>query len=112
MKVVEAQKAAQSPNPHQVDARLLHENDHIQVVAINLQPGEALKRHVTPVDVCFYVLEGRGVAEIGEERQEVSADMLIDSPARIPHRLLNESDAMFRFLVLKTPKPTESTRIL
>ena len=68
--------------------------------------------HVTPVDAFFYVLEGSGVVEIGGERQTVSRDMLIDSPARIPHRLLNEGDEAFRFLVVKTPKPTNSTKIL
>jgi len=39
-------------------------------------------------------------------------DMLIESPARIPHRLLNQGDEVFRFLVVKTPKPTRATRIL
>jgi mannose-6-phosphate isomerase-like protein (cupin superfamily) len=29
------------------------------------------------VDVFFYVLEGKGVVEIGDETQEVSRDMLI-----------------------------------
>ena len=49
-----------------------------------------------------------------DEREEVSPDMLIESPARIPHRLLNEneSDAVFRFLVVKTPRPTGATKVL
>ena len=38
--------------------------------------------------------------------------MLIDSPARIPHRLIKESGAVFRFLVIKTPRQSESTRVL
>jgi len=58
------------------------------------------------------VLEGSGIVEIGGERQTVSRDMLVDSPARIPHRLLNKGDKTFRFLVVKTPKPTSSTKIL
>ena len=32
MKVVDANKAAQTPNPHRVDARNLHANDHVQVM--------------------------------------------------------------------------------
>lgn len=60
------------------------------------------------------MLAGRGIVEIGDEREEVSPDMLVVSPARIPHRLLNEgeSDAVFRFLVVKTPRPTKATKIL
>jgi len=79
---------------------------------VTLQPGEALKLHITPVDVFFYVLEGRGIVEIGDEREEISTDTLTVSPARIPHRLLNESDTIFRFLVVKTPRPTQTTHIL
>ena len=79
---------------------------------ITLQPGEALKRHMTPVDVIFYVLEGTGVVEIGNERATVGKDTLIESPARIPHRWMNESGLIFRVLVVKVPKPTEETKLL
>ena len=112
MRIVDAMTAAQTANPHQVDVRGLHENDHVQVVMVTLQPGEALKRHITPVDVCFYVLDGEGIIEIGDEQAHVSKDMLIDSPARVPHRLSNPSNSKFRFLVIKTPRPTARTQIL
>jgi mannose-6-phosphate isomerase-like protein (cupin superfamily) len=64
------------------------------------------------VDVFSYVLEGQGIVEIGGEQQTVSADTLIESPARIPHRLLNPGDGVFRVLVVKTPRPTEATQVL
>jgi len=99
-------------NPHGVDVKKLYDTENAVVVHITLQPGEGLKRHITPVDVAFYVLEGRGVVEIGEERQECGPDTLIESPGRIPHRWTNESDAPFRVLVIKVPRPTESTRLL
>ncbi len=112
MNIVNALKASESPNPHGVSTRGLLATEHVQVVMVTLQPGEKLKLHITPVDAFFYVLEGEGIVEIGGEQQPVSADMLIESPVRIPHRLLNESDAVFRFLVVKTPRPTKSTKIL
>lgn len=112
MKIVKALKAPETPNPHDVSARGLHNTEHVQVSMVTLKPGEALKRHVTPVDVFFYILEGEGVVEIGDEQERVSTDMLIDSPARIPHRLLNEGDSDFRFLVVKTPRPTRATKVL
>jgi mannose-6-phosphate isomerase-like protein (cupin superfamily) len=67
---------------------------------------------ITPVDVFFYVLEGSGIVEIGDEKQTVGKDMLVESPARIPHTWLNISDALFRVLVVKVPKPTEETKLL
>lgn len=112
MKTVKTLEAPEAPNPHRVSARALHDTEHVQVSMVTMKPGEALKRHVTPVDVFFYILEGEGIVEIGEEREQVSADQLIDSPAQIPHRLLNESDREFRFLVVKTPRPTRSTKVL
>ena len=112
MIIIDALTATDDPNPHGVSARGLHATEHVQVIMVTLQPGEALKLHITPVDVFFYVLEGRGIVEIGDEREQISADTLTISPARIPHRLLNESDTLFRFLVVKTPRPTKTTRIL
>ncbi len=112
MKKVKWQDLAPIENPHKVDARRLYDAQHAQVVHITLQPGEKLIRHITPVDVAFYVLEGEGVVEIGEERETVGPDTLIESPARIPHCWYNEGDKPLRFLVIKVPRPTESTKLL
>lgn len=112
MKIVDAYSAPEGPNPHGVSARAVHANEHAQVTLLTLQPGEALKLHATPVDVFFFALEGRGIVEIGGERAEVGPNTLIDSPARIPHRLLNEGEGVFRCLVVKTPAPKEATKLL
>ena len=112
MKIVKSWEAPEGQNPHGVSARPLHGNEHVQVTMVTLQPGEALKLHVTPVDVFFYVLEGSGVVEIGGEQQSISKDMLIESPARLAHRLLNPGQEVFRFLVVKTPAQKEQTKIL
>jgi len=64
------------------------------------------------VDVFFYVLEGTGSVEIGDEKKEASKDMLVESPAGIPHRWMNESTGVFRVLVVKIPRPTSETKLL
>ncbi len=112
MKITDAFDVPDMENAHGVSAKPLHSTEHVQTVMITLQPGEALKLHLTPVDAFFYVLEGEGVVEIGGEEARVHKDQLIDSPARIPHRLWNESDAVFRFLVVKTPRQKEKSRLL
>ena len=93
-------------NPHNVDARNLYNRDEAVVVVITLTPGQSLKRHITPVDVIFYVLEGEGIVEIGEEKQKVSKDTLIESPKDILHCWYNESENPLKVLVIKAPKPT------
>jgi quercetin dioxygenase-like cupin family protein len=110
MRALEVKNAEINENPHKADARTLYSTEKAMIVHIMLKPGESLKRHITPADVAFYVLEGKGIIETGEERKEVGPDMIIESLARIPHRWINEGSGVFR--VLKLPRPTESTRIL
>ncbi|HPY60797.1 MAG TPA: cupin domain-containing protein [Methanospirillum sp.] len=112
MIITKLSEVEKSPNPHNVDARKVFDSPHATVVVITLQPGESLKKHKTPVDVFFYVLEGTGIVEIGDEQAEVTKDSLVESPARIPHRWINESSEVFRVLVAKVPKPVEETKLL
>ena len=112
MKIIEAKKTDMLKNPHGVKVSKLYDTTHAQAIHITLEPGESLKKHITPVDVFFYVLEGTGVVEIGEEEREVSQDTLIDSPAKIPHCWYNNGDKILRILVVKVPRPAESTRLL
>lgn len=112
MKITEVAKVVSGQNPHHVDARKIYDTPHAMAVVITLKPGESLRKHITPVDVFFYVLEGTGAVEIGSEKQTVEKDHLVESPAMIPHRWSNESGAVFRVLVVKVPKPTEETKLL
>ena len=112
MDIVNAREADLTKNPHQVKASRLYDTEHAQVVHLTLEPGESLKKHMTPVDVFFYVLEGSGIVEVGNDTKEVGPDTLISSPARIAHNWTNQSDKPFRALVVKVPRPTEATKLL
>ncbi len=112
MNIISINNADSSQNPHKVDARKIYDTKNAQVIHLTLNPGESLKRHITPVDVFFYVLEGKGIVEIGDEKKEVGLDILIESPAKIVHCWYNESNEILKILVVKVPRPTESTKIL
>jgi mannose-6-phosphate isomerase-like protein (cupin superfamily) len=101
MNIIELQKAETAPNPHGVEVRKLYGSEKIQVNHITLKPGEQLKKHTTPVDVLFYVLQGTGVVEIGDEKKEVGKDTLIDSPAKIPHCWYNQGTETLKVLLLR-----------
>ncbi len=96
-------------NAHGVDARNLYNTPDAMITVITLSPGQSLRRHITPVDVAFYVLEGTGEVEIGEERREVGAGTLVESPRDIVHCWYNESDDVLRFMVVKAPRPVRRT---
>ena len=112
MEITKVSEIESKPNPHGVDARGIYAHENAQVVVLTLRSGESLRRHITPVDVFFYVLEGKGTVEIGEEKKEVEKDSIVHSPAKIVHCWYNTSDKPLRILVAKTPKPTESTILL
>jgi mannose-6-phosphate isomerase-like protein (cupin superfamily) len=112
MKTIKYTDAEPRKNPHGVDARGLYDSEHAMVSHILLHPGEQLKKHITPVDAIFYVLEGTGIVEVGDEKLEVTQDTLIDSPAKIPHCWYNKSDKILRVLVTKVPKPNGPTKLL
>ena len=90
---------------HGVDARGMYNSPELIVTVITLQPGQQLKRHITPVDVAFFVLEGTGVVEIGEEMAAISAGTLVESPKDVLHCWYNKSEERLRFMVIKAPRP-------
>ena len=96
-------------NAHDVDARNLYTTNNAMITVITLEPGQSLKRHITPVDVVFYVLQGTGIVEIGDEKLEVTIDTLVESPKDIVHCWYNESSSPLRFMVVKAPKPVKRT---
>jgi len=96
-------------NAHGVDARNLYNTEEAMISIITLEAGQSLKPHITPVDVAFYVLEGTGVVEVGDEKIEVTKDTLIESPKDIMHCWYNESGSPLRFMVVKAPRPTKKT---
>jgi quercetin dioxygenase-like cupin family protein len=112
MKLESVSSAASKANPHGVEAKTLYDHDHALISHLCLQPGQALKKHITPVDVAFYVLEGRGEVEIGEEKEVVSQDTMVESPKGIPHLWRNTGDRPLRILVMKLPRPTEKSKML
>jgi mannose-6-phosphate isomerase-like protein (cupin superfamily) len=99
-------------NPHGIQSYKLYDTEHAQIMHLLLQPGEGLKPHITPVDVVFYVLEGTPTILIGEEKSEVAADDIIESPKDIVHSIYNHSEKPIRVLVIKTPKPLTATKFV
>jgi mannose-6-phosphate isomerase-like protein (cupin superfamily) len=111
VKITKVVDANSFQNVHSVEAKRIYDTEYAEAIHMALAPGQSLKKHTTPVDVFFYILEGKGVAEIGDEKEHVEKDMLVDSPKGIPHLLRNSGDSLFRFLVVKVPKQKEPTKV-
>ncbi|MBE9468677.1 MAG: cupin domain-containing protein [Bacteroidetes bacterium] len=112
MKISKLPEISIKETPHKTEVKLLYDNSFAQASHIKLQAGESLKSHITPVDVFFYVLEGTPEIMVGEEKQIVHSDCLVESPKNISHCIYNNSDKIVRVLVVKAPKPTSKTIFL
>lgn len=98
--------------PHKLDVRQLYDKESAQVMHITLKKGESLKPHKTPVDVFFYILEGKPTVQVGDEKIQVGKDDLVESPKEIVHCLSNENEEVARIMVVKAPKPTTQAKLL
>ncbi len=105
MKIVKWQEIPDLPGKAGFSAKKLIDYPDATVTIISLNKTEVVKKHITPVDALFYVVEGSGEVQIEDEIQEVHQGDLIYSPKKIPHELRNPKSDMFRFLVIKTPNP-------
>ena len=112
MKITTVLETPIKSNVHQVDARMLYNNESAQAVHLQLNPGQSLKPHITPVDVFFFVIEGTPDVLIGEEKQRVTTNSLVESPKDIVHCIYNNTDSIVRILVVKAPRPTTATKVL
>ncbi len=89
-----------------VKAQKIYDYPQAQVNHITFEAGARLNTHTTPVDVFFYILEGTAWIEIGDERNSVEKDSLVESPKGIPHAIENYSkENILRVMVVKAPHP-------
>ncbi len=112
MKITRVKDTTIKETPHKIDVRFVYDHPEAQLAHMLLKPGEALKPHITPVDVFIYVLEGVATITIGEKTASVEKDAVVESPMDIVHFIANETDRNLRVLVCKTPKPTKAGIIL
>jgi len=112
MKISKVTETKIKDNPHGVNVRLLYDNDNAQAVHMQLEPGQSLKPHKTPVDVFFFVIEGTPDVLVGEEKLRVEPNSLVDSPKDIVHCIYNNTDKIVRVLVVKAPKPMAKPKMV
>ncbi|MDP2339006.1 MAG: cupin domain-containing protein [Bacteroidota bacterium] len=112
MKITKYSDQQVKETPHKIDVREMYNKATAQAMLIALKPGESLKPHITPVDVFFYIVEGRPTIHIGDESEVCEADTLIESPAGIVHFISNDTESLARILVVKAPRPISLTKVL
>lgn len=89
-----------------IKAQKIYDHTESLVMHLTFEPGVRLDTHTTPVNVFFYILEGKAWIEIGDEREMADKDSIVESPKGIPHALENFSEIdILRVMVVKAPHP-------
>jgi quercetin dioxygenase-like cupin family protein len=53
------------------------------IVLVCLETGQEIPPRPEPYDVCFYVMEGRGVFSVGDREAELTAGSMTFAPANV-----------------------------
>ena len=71
-----------------------------------LEPGQEQKRHAhAGSDKIYFVIEGIGRFQIGDDDRELGPDQIVLAPANLEHGLRNDSQARLVVLVFMAPNP-------
>jgi quercetin dioxygenase-like cupin family protein len=105
MKLVAIREGEVVKNDGGALAHKLYDSPEAVVIHIEVAPGGAIAPHVTPVDMEFFVLEGRGSFILGEESRVAGPGVLIPSPRGVPHGMRNLGPGPLRVLAVKNPRP-------
>jgi quercetin dioxygenase-like cupin family protein len=82
---------------------------NIEMVHWTIEPGQGALPHAHPgIEQVCYLLEGRAIAEVGGERQEMAAGDACFFPADMPHVFTVVGDKPAKVLVIYSPPYEEN----
>lgn len=99
MEVINLKEAPKVPIDR--DGHILFSLKNLEIVHLNLKPGEIIERHINPVDVIFYVLEGKALLENEDKHILARKDDCIKVPSGTERSLNNISVSNFKVMVIK-----------
>lgn len=82
----------------------LWSGEHVMVGLNCLEPGQAQKVHAHDgADKFYFVLEGSGRFNLGDEERDADVGSLVVAPAGIPHGVTNNGSVRLSLLVAIAP---------
>jgi mannose-6-phosphate isomerase-like protein (cupin superfamily) len=90
--------------PFKLDGRILFSAPNIELVHLALKPGESMDKHSQPFDVLFFIIEGSGTLEIGDESINPGSGACVWVEAGSMRKWSNPGTAVLKILVIKELK--------
>ena len=103
MEIIKMDQIQGQVNKRGVTAKKLLQHEHATVMNLVLSPGDEVPEHSVPVDVFFYVVEGKGKIKIGDEEAVVESDDIVLCPPNTGMSLTADQGEKFSVLNVKTP---------
>lgn len=90
-------------NKYQVSAKTIVDHEHATIKNLVLNPGQRIPEHIVPMDVTFFIIEGKGKITIGEETVKVKPLDVVLCPPNTPMSVKACDHSGMSFLNIKTP---------
>lgn len=103
MQIIRMREVEGKINQRGVEAKLLIQHENAKVMNLVLQPGNVIPEHKVPVNVFFYVVQGKGTIKIGSEESVVRETDIILCPPNTEMSLRADQNDTFVVLNVKTP---------
>ena len=105
MKIIRLKDVETTITPIGFAANFAVDERSAEVINLMLEPGQVVSQHEATVDTLFYVVEGKGSIESGDQVEAVRPTDMVVSYAGSPRGLRAASDSGLSVLIIKTPNP-------
>ncbi|RKD26537.1 Cupin domain protein [Caminicella sporogenes DSM 14501] len=103
MEIIKMDQVEGVVNKRGVLVKQLIKHKDTTVMNLVLNPGDVVPEHSVPVNVFFYIVEGKGTLQIGDEAKVVEAKDIITCPPNTKMSLKADQGEKFVVLNVKTP---------
>jgi mannose-6-phosphate isomerase-like protein (cupin superfamily) len=89
-------------------ARSAGGSKHLTVTEVVLEPGGSQRVHSHAPEQAYFLLEGRGLVQVGDEKRVVAEGDCVFVPSGEEHGIVNPGPGRLRYLSAASPSFSES----
>lgn len=96
------------PSPHERVLKVivspeLGGSEDLTVLLSIIRPNNTTGMHTHDSTEIMYVVNGRGIAIVGDEKREIKTDIVLIAPRGVPHEVKNTGDETLKIVCFYVP---------